>query len=264
MKVITIGRNPENDVVIKDSFVSRHHCQIIQDDNGNFRLADFGSSNKTFVNGQEIKGEVKINPNDIIRIGNSTLPWESYFFNANQVVQATQTEIAETTLSPQINFTAKQRHGFITFCLWLGIIGNILGIVSAIYSYVMFESQISPFRYQDGFAQIVNPVNSLSSSLLTLVIIAFIGAIVGIVLISFILKWRKVGFYGQLVSSVVFGSINLYVINKMGNAIQDMGAYIDTTQQMIITIVGILFGTFIMWAVLQIKKNGVRCWDLLE
>ncbi|MDR2065261.1 MAG: FHA domain-containing protein, partial [Prevotellaceae bacterium] len=59
MKVITIGRKPENSVVINDPLVSRHHLQIIQDDSGNFRLADFGSKNGTFVNGKRISGEVR-------------------------------------------------------------------------------------------------------------------------------------------------------------------------------------------------------------
>ena len=34
MKVVTIGRNQANDVIIDDHLVSRHHVQIIQDDNG--------------------------------------------------------------------------------------------------------------------------------------------------------------------------------------------------------------------------------------
>jgi hypothetical protein len=79
MEVITIGRNPVNNVVINDPKVSRHHLQIIKDDYGNFRVADFGSSNGTFVNGRRISGEVPISPNDVIRIGDTTLPWQGYF-----------------------------------------------------------------------------------------------------------------------------------------------------------------------------------------
>jgi hypothetical protein len=79
MKVITIGRNANNDVVINDPLVSRHHLQIIRDDYGNFRLADFGSKNGTFVNGEKIKGEIRLNLTDVIRIGNTTLPWHGYF-----------------------------------------------------------------------------------------------------------------------------------------------------------------------------------------
>jgi pSer/pThr/pTyr-binding forkhead associated (FHA) protein len=83
MKVITIGRLPNNDIVVNDPLVSKNHLQIIQDDFGNFRLADFGSKNGTFVNGKKVSGEVRINPNDIIRIGNTTLQWRNHFPNNN-------------------------------------------------------------------------------------------------------------------------------------------------------------------------------------
>jgi hypothetical protein len=79
MKVITIGRDSSNEVVINDDKVSRNHLQIIQDDLGNFRLADFGSINGTFVNGNKVSGEVSLNPDDSLRIGDTTLPWKDYF-----------------------------------------------------------------------------------------------------------------------------------------------------------------------------------------
>jgi len=86
MKVITIGRSSENDVVINDTKVSRHHLQIIHDDYGNFRLSDFGSANGTFVNGRKICGEIALQNNDIVRIGNSTIPWKGYFPNVSTTV----------------------------------------------------------------------------------------------------------------------------------------------------------------------------------
>ena len=79
MHAITIGRSSQNDVVINDRNVSRVHCQIIQDDTGNFRLLDFGSTNGTFVNGRKIIGEIRLNSGDTIRVGNTTLPWQPYF-----------------------------------------------------------------------------------------------------------------------------------------------------------------------------------------
>lgn len=80
MKVITIGRSNEgNDVVINDPLVSRHHFQIVQDDDGRFRLADFGSTNGTYINGQIVSGEVELDENDIIRVGNTIIPWKQYF-----------------------------------------------------------------------------------------------------------------------------------------------------------------------------------------
>ncbi len=80
MKVITIGRDDKgNDRVIIDPHASRHHLQIIQHDDGHFSLLDFGSTNGTYINGQKIKGEVPLNDMDIVRIGNTPIPWRMYF-----------------------------------------------------------------------------------------------------------------------------------------------------------------------------------------
>ena len=79
MKVITIGRSTQNDVVINDPYVGRNHLQIIQKDDGCFYVADFGSKNGTYVNGNKVHGEVRLSSSDIVRIGNTTLPWKSYF-----------------------------------------------------------------------------------------------------------------------------------------------------------------------------------------
>lgn len=79
MKVITIGRSSDNTVIINDDCASRHHCQITQNDNGSFYLLDRNSSNGTFLNGRQVSGEVVLNPSDVVRIGNTPLPWQSYF-----------------------------------------------------------------------------------------------------------------------------------------------------------------------------------------
>lgn len=79
MKVVTIGRSTQNDVVINDPYVGRNHLQIIQKDDGSFFVADFGSKNGTYINGKKVSGEVKLLSSDVVRIGNTTLPWKSYF-----------------------------------------------------------------------------------------------------------------------------------------------------------------------------------------
>ena len=90
MRIITVGREIGNDIVISDdSFVGRHHLQLIKDEAGVFFVRDLNSTNGTFVNGQRIKGESKIEETDIIRIGNTTLPWISYF------VESGETEVEE-------------------------------------------------------------------------------------------------------------------------------------------------------------------------
>lgn len=84
MKIITVGRELGNDIVIGDSYVGRHHLELIKDEAGAYFVRDLNSTNGTFVNGQKITGEVPIDEHDIIRIGNTTLPWISYFVNSGE------------------------------------------------------------------------------------------------------------------------------------------------------------------------------------
>ena len=79
MKVKTVGRSHNNNIVIKDDKVSRIHMQIAQDDNGNISVVDVGSLNGTYVNEKRIAGETFLREGDVVRIGETTLPWQSYF-----------------------------------------------------------------------------------------------------------------------------------------------------------------------------------------
>ena len=78
MKVITFGRNDNNDVIINDQFVGRNHCQIVEND-GKFLVVDLNSTNGTFVNGKRITGQQPLSMSDEIRIGQTTLNWQTYF-----------------------------------------------------------------------------------------------------------------------------------------------------------------------------------------
>ena len=78
MKVITIGRSSSNDVVIDDAKVSKKHLQIVVNDGGKYSAVDLNSLNGTFVNGQKITGEVRLQMKDVIRIGDTILPWQNY------------------------------------------------------------------------------------------------------------------------------------------------------------------------------------------
>lgn len=105
MKVITVGRDTSNDVVIDDGYASRHHLQIILHDDGHYSLSDFGSLNGTFVNGQKVSGEIILNPFDIVRIGNATIPWRMYF---DQELQNPKIDIgAENNYSKNTTATLK-------------------------------------------------------------------------------------------------------------------------------------------------------------
>ena len=77
--IINVGRSLINDIIIEDPYVSKMHCQFVKDDNGNIILIDIDSQNGTYVNAQKIRNKVVLQRNDIVRIGNTTLPWRTYF-----------------------------------------------------------------------------------------------------------------------------------------------------------------------------------------
>ncbi len=79
MKVITIGRGSDNDIIVPDGMVSRHHCQIKHDNNGCFYVVDFGSSNGTYVNGRRISGEYPLRWGDRVQVGQTVVDWQRPF-----------------------------------------------------------------------------------------------------------------------------------------------------------------------------------------
>ncbi len=104
MKVITIGRGSENDVVITDARVSRTHLQIVQSDSGSCSVVDLNSANGTFVNGRKITGEVHLQPHDVICIGNTTLPWQEYIKSSTAAEQKSMDIVRPTPKTNRIRW----------------------------------------------------------------------------------------------------------------------------------------------------------------
>src|SRR5215831_6157697 len=69
-KVLRIGRAPDNDIVVSDLSVSRHHAELRRTASG-YQIADLDSHNGTFVNGQQV-GSAPLTEGDIVGIGPST------------------------------------------------------------------------------------------------------------------------------------------------------------------------------------------------
>ena len=66
----TIGRSPDNDIVVPDMLASRHHARLVITVRG-VQIQDT-SSNGTFVNGRRVKDAV-VRENDVVTIGNVDL-----------------------------------------------------------------------------------------------------------------------------------------------------------------------------------------------
>lgn len=71
---LTIGRKPDNDIVLDDQSASGHHARIIQIQAVYF-IEDAGSSNGTFVNGKKTDRKQLVN-GDQITIGQHSLLYQ--------------------------------------------------------------------------------------------------------------------------------------------------------------------------------------------
>ncbi|MBN1277943.1 MAG: FHA domain-containing protein, partial [Deltaproteobacteria bacterium] len=76
--IFLIGRNPENDIPLNDTFISRQHAELSVS-NGIAVIEDLGSRNKTFVNDKAVKRAILKN-RDKIQIGDYNLEFLSDTF----------------------------------------------------------------------------------------------------------------------------------------------------------------------------------------
>ncbi len=71
---VRVGRAPTNDIVITDERCSRNHAELLYRDGG-WVLRDTDSRNGTYVGGKRIEGDYRLQPGDVIRIGQSLLAY---------------------------------------------------------------------------------------------------------------------------------------------------------------------------------------------
>lgn len=67
--VLTIGRAPDNDIVLDAPGVSRHHATLTYSNGAPPVIADAGSTNGTFVNGEPLTQARALTPHDLVFLG---------------------------------------------------------------------------------------------------------------------------------------------------------------------------------------------------
>src|SRR5262245_54604903 len=65
---LTIGRDPENRVILDHTAISRFHCRITSEA-GLYFVQDLGSTNGTYLNGRRITRE-RLSPGDELIVAN--------------------------------------------------------------------------------------------------------------------------------------------------------------------------------------------------
>ncbi len=65
---LTLGRRGDNDIVIRDPFISKNHFKILEDED-EYYLEDLNSANGTYLNGEILEDVAKLTNGDIIKTG---------------------------------------------------------------------------------------------------------------------------------------------------------------------------------------------------
>jgi len=69
---LTVGRAPECELRIDDTYASQQHARVFAR-NGSWFVEDLGSTNGTFVNEQRLAAPAQLAPGDRIRVGTTVL-----------------------------------------------------------------------------------------------------------------------------------------------------------------------------------------------
>ncbi|MFJ9562430.1 FHA domain-containing protein [Streptomyces fuscichromogenes] len=69
-RTVRIGRATDNDVVVDDLIVSRHHAELRAHPDGSYEIVDLDSHNGTFLNGRAVT-RAPLGPRDVVGIGHS-------------------------------------------------------------------------------------------------------------------------------------------------------------------------------------------------
>lgn len=85
-----LGRNPTNDFRISAPSVSSFHAEI-QVEQGTVRVRDLGSTNGTFINGEQVQ-EGSLSPGDTLRLGEVELALEEVLVTPRREVASGNTE----------------------------------------------------------------------------------------------------------------------------------------------------------------------------
>jgi pSer/pThr/pTyr-binding forkhead associated (FHA) protein len=64
---IIVGRSPDNEIYIKSKFVSRHHAQLVSDEDG-CTIEDLNSTNGLFIGEKQVKKQ-QLMDGDVVTLG---------------------------------------------------------------------------------------------------------------------------------------------------------------------------------------------------
>ncbi|MGB3531977.1 MAG: adenylate/guanylate cyclase domain-containing protein [Microcoleaceae cyanobacterium] len=99
----TLGRNEDNDIQIKDRWISRNHAMLQRMDHGEFFFIDLGSRNGSFVNGRRVTIPLTLQNGDRLMLGQSEL---IFHCPADSQAVSTLTDLEDSDISEIEDHTA--------------------------------------------------------------------------------------------------------------------------------------------------------------
>lgn len=114
--VVTLGRDKNSDIVLKDLMASRNHAMIRRLGKNDYYLIDSGSSNGSYVNKQRVSAPKLLKAGDVISIGNIELVFEQIKQRdeAMDTWSMQETMISDTPVIKQITVLVADIRGFTT------------------------------------------------------------------------------------------------------------------------------------------------------
>ena len=210
------------------------------------------------------------NATDATTVRNST----DAAHNATQMVNTGETVITNNpnTIPP----AKKKRNGFVTFWLWLGIIGNIAGPVRSVLNFNSLSNL--------GMAGVTLRSAGIDTSTFSqvhpwvegLIIATIFFAILNIVSYALLLNWKKAGYILFCISSAVSAAVTAFlgmkisvVYTKFTTEVVQQGYWVtlnnpfDTTFNITLLVTAIIT-PLILLGILAIRKDGKSCWSQLS
>lgn len=139
------------------------------------------------------------------------------------------------------------------------ILVNALSLLKgwSMIEYVGWEFE--PLLHKEGVKESYDLVTSL---LLGKMLVTIVATICIIFFSVMLLRWKKYGFWGVIITSVLDAIANIIVYVLVAKAFMkvDVNISYNPLVQVVWTVVTIA----LLFAALQIRKNGVSCWKQLE
>ena len=157
----------------------------------------------------------------------------------------------------------KPRNAFVTIIIVVGIIlALVINLYSLLNSWSMIgyaDWEFQPLLSREGVPELFH---SVKKCLLVKMLTALVATACIIFFLFKLLRGKRYGFWGFVITSVVATAVHIIMSNFVVKGFQKIDVEIpyDTLIQIAWTLATIA----ILYAVLQIKKDGVNWWRQLE